>query len=62
MVIIDHITLVVDDVIQAKTFFALFGFVDEKTVILSNEAFSDYLGVKGIHAEHHTLYQIDKSP
>ncbi|MCL1125427.1 VOC family protein [Shewanella surugensis] len=55
MIAIDHITLVVDDVNQAKAFFALFGFMDEKTVILSNKTFSDYLNVKNIHAEHHTL-------
>ena len=51
----DHITLVVRDVEAAKRFFALLGFEHDRSVVISGEAFSDYMGVPGIEAEHVTL-------
>ena len=51
----DHITLVVRDVEAAKRFFALLGFEHERSVVISGEVFSTYMGVPGIEAEHVTL-------
>ncbi len=52
---IDHVTVVVRDVAKAKAFFALLGFVEEKSVVISGEQFARYMGVAGIEAEHVTL-------
>ena len=52
---IDHVTVVVRDVAQAKRFFALLGFVEEKSVVISGTTFARYMGVEGIEAEHVTL-------
>ncbi|BFU93023.1 MAG: hypothetical protein NTAFB01_42100 [Nitrospira sp.] len=52
---IDHVTVVVRDVAKAKIFFALLGFVEEKSVVISGELFARYMGVEGIEAEHITL-------
>lgn len=52
---IDHVTVVVRDVAKAKAFFALLGFVEEKSVVISGEPFARYMGVEGIEAEHVTL-------
>lgn len=52
---IDHVTVVVRDVAKAKMFFALLGFVEEKSVVISGELFARYMGVEGIEAEHITL-------
>jgi len=51
----DHITLVVRDVEAAKRFFALLGFEHDRSVVISGEIFSTYMGVPGIEAEHVTL-------
>ena len=51
----DHITLVVRDVEAAKRFFALLGFEHDRSVVISGEVFSTYMGVPGIEAEHVTL-------
>jgi catechol 2,3-dioxygenase-like lactoylglutathione lyase family enzyme len=52
---IDHVTVVVRDVAEAKAFFALLGFVEEKSVVISGDQFARYMGVEGIEAEHVTL-------
>ena len=51
----DHITLVVRDVEAAKRFFALLGFEHDRSVVITGEVFSTYMGVPGIEAEHVTL-------
>lgn len=51
----DHVTVVVRDVEAAERFFGLLGFVHDKTVVISGETFSDYMGVPDIEAEHVTL-------
>jgi len=51
----DHITLVVRDVEAAKRFFALLGFEHDRSVVITGEVFSAYMGVPGIEAEHVTL-------
>ena len=51
----DHITFVVRDVDKAKDFFALLGFMEQRSVLLSGEKASRYMGIPGIEAEHVTL-------
>jgi catechol 2,3-dioxygenase-like lactoylglutathione lyase family enzyme len=52
---LDHVTVVVRDVAKAKDFFALLGFAEEKSVVISGDRFARYMGVDGIEAEHVTL-------
>jgi len=52
---LDHVTVVVRDVVKAKDFFALLGFAEEKSVVISGDMFARYMGVEGIEAEHVTL-------
>jgi len=59
---IDHVTVVVRDVAKAKAFFALLGFVEEKSVVISGEKFARYMGVNGIEAEHVTLVSKQAKP
>jgi catechol 2,3-dioxygenase-like lactoylglutathione lyase family enzyme len=59
---IDHVTVVVRDVAEAKAFFALLGFVEEKSVVISGELFARYMGVAGIEAEHVTLVSKHATP
>ena len=59
---IDHVTVVVRDVVKAKAFFALLGFVEEKSVIISGATFARYMGVDGIEAEHVTLVSNQSEP
>lgn len=58
----DHVTIVVRDVDKAKQFFALLGFEEVKSVVISGEQFSRYMGVEGIEAEHITLALTDGVP
>jgi catechol 2,3-dioxygenase-like lactoylglutathione lyase family enzyme len=51
----DHLTIVVRDVGKAKSFFALLGFLEQQSVVISGEQFSSYMGIPGIEAEHITL-------
>ena len=55
-------TVAVRDVDEAKAFFALLGFVEEKSVIISGELFARYMGVEGIEAEHVTLVSRQATP
>jgi catechol 2,3-dioxygenase-like lactoylglutathione lyase family enzyme len=59
---IDHVTVVVRDVANAKAFFSLLGFVEEKAVIISGPTFARYMGVEGIQAEHITLVSKQSTP
>jgi len=59
---LDHVTVVVRDVAKAKEFFALLGFTEEKSVVISGEMFARYMGVDGIEAEHVTLVATRSSP
>ena len=58
----DHVTIVVRDAEAAKTFFALLGFVEQQTVVISGKQFSTYMGVPDIEAEHVTLALAHSSP
>ena len=58
----DHVTIVVRDPAGAKQFFALLGFVETKSVVISGAVMARYMGVPGIEAEHVTLVLADASP
>ncbi|HUK10220.1 MAG TPA: VOC family protein [Stellaceae bacterium] len=58
----DHVTIVVRDVEKAKQFFALLGFVEQQSVVISGDQFSRYMGVAGIEAEHVTLALANANP
>ena len=58
----DHLTLVVGDVVAAKRFFALLGFVEDKSVVIRGEPFASYMGIDGLEAEHHTLVLAGATP
>jgi catechol 2,3-dioxygenase-like lactoylglutathione lyase family enzyme len=51
----DHVTIVVRDVDAAKRFFALLGFKEIKSVVISGNVMDDYMGIKGLKADHVTL-------
>lgn len=57
---IDHVTIVVRDLAEAKAFFGLLGFVQDKSVVISGDRFSRYMGVPQIEAEHVTLVSAQK--
>lgn len=58
----DHVTVVVEDLEAAKTFFALLGFAQDKQVVISGETLSRYMMVDGIEADHCTLVLPGSSP
>jgi catechol 2,3-dioxygenase-like lactoylglutathione lyase family enzyme len=58
----DHLTIVVRDVDRAKAFFALLGFREAISVVISGEPFASYMGVAEIKAEHVTLVLNDVMP
>jgi catechol 2,3-dioxygenase-like lactoylglutathione lyase family enzyme len=58
----DHVTIVVRNTGEAKAFFALLGFVEQQSVVISGEQFSAYMGIAGIEAEHVTLTLAGASP
>ena len=51
----DHVTIVVRDIEKAKQFLGLLGFKEDKSVVITGEKFSKYMGVDGIEADHVTL-------
>ena len=59
---IDHVTVVVRDIAKARAFFALLGFVEDKSVVIAGERFARYMGVPGIEAEHVTLVSKQATP
>ena len=58
----DHVTIVVRDVEKTKKFFDLLGFMEDKSVVISGEKFSNYMGVDDMEAEHVTLVLHNASP
>jgi catechol 2,3-dioxygenase-like lactoylglutathione lyase family enzyme len=51
----DHVTIVVRDVDAGKRFFALLGFKEIKSVVISGKVMDDYMGIKDLKADHVTL-------
>jgi catechol 2,3-dioxygenase-like lactoylglutathione lyase family enzyme len=58
----DHVTVAVRDVEKAKAFFALLGFEEDRSVVISGLTFARYMGVDGIEAEHVTLVLARATP
>jgi catechol 2,3-dioxygenase-like lactoylglutathione lyase family enzyme len=58
----DHVTIVVRDVAKAKAFFALLGFIEQQSVVISGGQFSSYMGIPDIEAEHITLTLANATP
>ena len=51
----DHMTVVVEDLDAAKTFFGLLGFAERVAVVASGTRVSDYMGIAGWESDHVTL-------
>jgi catechol 2,3-dioxygenase-like lactoylglutathione lyase family enzyme len=51
----DHLTIVVDDLADAKRFFGLLGFSEAMSVVISGPTMVAYMGVDDILADHVTL-------
>ncbi|AWN43682.1 VOC family protein [Methylobacterium durans] len=58
----DHLTIVVRDLERAKAFFAVLGFREALSVVITGEPFASYMGVPDIEAEHVTLVLEQVSP
>jgi catechol 2,3-dioxygenase-like lactoylglutathione lyase family enzyme len=58
----DHVTVVVRDIEAATAFFALLGFVEERSVTIAGERMARYMGVAGIEARHVTLVLRGREP
>ena len=58
----DHCTIVVKDIEATKKFFALLGFQEDFSAVISGDKFSTYMGVENIEAEHVTLVLANSSP
>lgn len=58
----DHVTIVVRDLENAKEFFRLLSFVEDRSVTISGQKFSDYMGIDGIEAQHVTLVLPNVTP
>jgi catechol 2,3-dioxygenase-like lactoylglutathione lyase family enzyme len=58
----DHVTIVVRDLADAKRFFGLLGFREDKAVVITGAIFSDYMNVPQIEADHVTLVAEAVSP
>lgn len=59
---VDHVTIAVTDINEAKTFFALLGFESECTVTIAGEPFVSYMNINGLKAEHVTLVLRNATP
>ena len=51
----DHLTIVVDDLADARRFFGLLGFTEAMNVVISGPTMAAYMGVPDIVADHVTL-------
>ena len=58
----DHVTVCVRDLDAAKRFFALLGFEEDKSVVISGARFASYMGLDEIEADHVTLVVPDATP
>jgi catechol 2,3-dioxygenase-like lactoylglutathione lyase family enzyme len=51
----DHVTIVVTDLDEAKSFFGFLGFEETASTVVSGDEMSDYMGIAGWEADHVTL-------
>jgi catechol 2,3-dioxygenase-like lactoylglutathione lyase family enzyme len=59
---LDHVTIVVTDLGEARRFFGLLGFEESASVVISGERMAAYMGVPAIEADHVTLAIPDAAP
>ena len=59
---IDHVTVAVRDLAAAKAFFALLGFREEVSVVISGPTMERYMAIPGLEADHVTLVLQGSSP
>jgi catechol 2,3-dioxygenase-like lactoylglutathione lyase family enzyme len=57
----DHMTVVVDDLEEARRFFGLLGFVERVAVVVSGAEMGRYMGIADWEADHVTL-ELQGSP
>jgi catechol 2,3-dioxygenase-like lactoylglutathione lyase family enzyme len=57
----DHMTVVVDDLEEARRFFGLLGFVERVAVVVSGAEMGRYMGIADWEADHVTL-ELDGAP
>ena len=58
----DHLTIVVEDLADAKRFFGLLGFSEAMSVVISGPQMAAYMGVADIIADHVTLVAAGVTP
>ena len=51
----DHMTVVVTDLVEAKSFFGALGFEERTSVVVSGEEIARYMGIDRWEADHVTL-------
>jgi catechol 2,3-dioxygenase-like lactoylglutathione lyase family enzyme len=51
----DHMTVVVTDIVAARQFFGLLGFVEQVAVVAQGEEIARYMGIEDWEADHVTL-------
>ena len=59
---LDHVTILVTDLDEARRFFRLLGFVEDQTVVISGEAMDAYMGIPHLEADHVTLVIPESEP
>lgn len=59
---IDHVTIAVTQLEEAKKFFSLFGFKEMISVVISGEKIAKYMRIPDIKADHVTLVHENSSP
>jgi catechol 2,3-dioxygenase-like lactoylglutathione lyase family enzyme len=59
---LDHGTVVVDDLPDARRFFGILGFKETAAVVISGNVMEAYMGVPSIEADHVTLVAEGVSP
>ena len=57
----DHMTVVVDDLEEARRFFGLLGFVEQMAIVVSGTEMGRYMGIADWEADHVTL-ELQGSP
>ena len=51
----DHVTIAVDDLVEARRFFGLLGFEETAATVVSGERMSRYMGIPDWEADHVTM-------
>ena len=59
---LDHVTVAVEDLENAIKFFILFGFEEERSVIITGEKLASFMHIKDLKADHVTLVLKNANP